>query len=235
MKGERLREGLFLLIKCGLIGLLLCALLIPAVLQWGWPPVIGNLLAARSIEQYAAQIYPDWEADSHWAGYNLVDNGYYLAFHKGEEQLSLRIDWPDQTISDDGRAWALEERLAMDEAVKDFHLWKCYPYQHIFWAARWSVEEPEQTRITVRVDLSDAADDPVLNEAAMREKMATRAMEVYDTLSPLTTITCFSVHYAHWGVESQNDGVIWNRITIELPQGEPLTREAILSGELQTK
>ena len=58
-------------------------------MRLGWPPVIGNLLAARSMTSYAAQVHPDWTPEDGWASYNLVDNGYDLSFSEGGEVRSL--------------------------------------------------------------------------------------------------------------------------------------------------
>ena len=38
-------------------------------MRLGWPPVIGNLLAARSMTSYAAQVHPDWTPEDGWASY----------------------------------------------------------------------------------------------------------------------------------------------------------------------
>ena len=108
-------------------------------------------------------------------------------------------------------------------------------YEHISWGASWNPETPELPHISMRADCSDAADVPVPDEAAMREKMATRAMEVYDALSPLSPIHRVTVGYAHRGVDDKDGGQLWNRITVALPQGEPLTREHILSGALEVR
>ena len=79
--------------RAAIAAVLLVIFVIPAgfyiVMRLGWPPVIGNLLAARSMTAYAAQIYPDWTPEGGWASYNLVDNGYDLSFSEGGEVRSL--------------------------------------------------------------------------------------------------------------------------------------------------
>lgn len=61
---KRLGVGLTLLL---LVGPLIVFVLLPL----GFPPVIGNLMAARAMKEYAAQVHPEWRAQGHWAGYDL--------------------------------------------------------------------------------------------------------------------------------------------------------------------
>ena len=43
------------------------------MIAWlGFPPVVGNLLAARSMTSYAAQVHPNWTPEGGWASYNLL-------------------------------------------------------------------------------------------------------------------------------------------------------------------
>ncbi len=67
---------------------------------------------------------------------------------------------------------------------------------------------------------------------AMREQMADRAMEVYEAMSPVTPIHKISVHYCHQGVERKGGGLRWNCISVDLPEGEALTREQVLTAPL---
>lgn len=62
---KRLGVGLTLLL---LVGPLIVFVLLPL----GFPPVIGNLMACPRVKEYAAQVHPEWRAQGHWAGYDLV-------------------------------------------------------------------------------------------------------------------------------------------------------------------
>ena len=62
--------------------------------------------------------------------------------------------------------------------------------------------------------------------------MADRAMELYAELSPRTPVHSVSVHYSHEAQEDERGGSLWHSITVELPDGTPLTREMVLSGKL---
>ena len=85
--------------RAAIAAVLLVFFVIPAgfyiVMRLGWPPVIGNLLAARSMTAYATQIYPPpplhpaTTPHGGWASFNLVDNGYDLSFSEGGEVRSL--------------------------------------------------------------------------------------------------------------------------------------------------
>ena len=88
---------------------------------------------------------------------------------------------------------------------------------------------------TATMDVYDSADAPLLGETTMQERMADEAMLAYEALSPITPIHRFSVRYCHQGVSAEHHGNIWNIIRVELPEGKPLTREAVLSGELAVK
>lgn len=218
--------GLLFLLAAGPLFLL-------GLLYLGFPPVIGNLAAARAMERYAAHVYPDWEAERHWAGYDLVGDGYYLSFSHGGEARSLEYGPWGRLVADKGREKALREELDIDGAIRRAGLW--IPDQSItMWGARWSPQMPDEAIISVDVQFYGSADEPVPDETAMRERMADRAMAAYEALAAHCPIHRFSVHYHHRGTQSKQGGMLWNKITVELPQGEPLTREHILTGRLVT-
>lgn len=97
---KRLGVGLTLLL---LVGPLIVFVLLPL----GFPPVIGNLMAARAMKEYAAQVHPEWRAQGHWAGYDLVGGGYYLSFSDGGEKRSL--GYGGLVVEDKEREEALAE------------------------------------------------------------------------------------------------------------------------------
>lgn len=201
------------------------------VLRLGFPPVLGNLLAARSMTSYAAQVYPNWTPEGGWANYNLVDDGYDLSF-TGEAQ-SHSLGYANGVVQDSEREEALREELEIDKALRVNGLWT--PGRTTYWSARWPAKAPDQPLISVTMDVYDSADAPLLGETAMQERMADEAMLAYEALSPITPIHRFSVRYCHQGVSAEHHGNIWNIIGVELPEGETLTREAVLSGELFVK
>lgn len=214
--------------------LLLLVTAVPLALYLGWPPVIGKLAAGRALRQYAAQVHPDWEPEGFWAGYNLVDDGYHLSFADGEAVHSLSCRWPVNMVRDEEREKALAEQFRVDQIIRS-RLWQA-DSRTTYWSAVWPAQAPEQPFISVRTDFYDSADAPVPDEAAMRESMADRAMEAYQALAPATPIHRVSIHYCHQGVElDRHSGLVWNIMTVDLPEGAALTRELILSGELVTK
>lgn len=227
---EKIKEYLCrFIIAAFLLVFLMIPLCLYTYMRLGWPPVIGNLLAARSMTAYAAQIYPDWTPEGGWASYNLVDNGYDLSFSEGGEARLL--GYAKGVVQDREREEALREELEIDKIIRVNGLW--LPDRLITdWGVRWPAKTPDRPRITVDVTFYDSSDVPVPDKAAMREKMAEEAMRAYEALSPATPIHTFSVRYCHRGVRGAHNELVWNIIRVELPEGERLTREEILSGEL---
>lgn len=221
--------------RAAIAAVLLVIFVIPAgfyiVMRLGWPPVIGNLLAARSMTAYAAQIYPDWTPEGGWASYNLVDNGYDLSFTDGAQSHSL--GYANGVVQDREREEALREELEIEKVLRVNGLW--LPGRYTYWGVRWPAKTPDRPQITVDVDFYDSADTPVPDEAAMREKMADEAMRACEALAPVTPIHRFSVRYCHQGSSAEHQGNVWNIIRVELPVGKGLTREDILSGALEVK
>lgn len=201
-------------------------------MRLGWPPVIGNLLAARSMTSYAAQVHPDWTPEDGWASYNLVDNGYDLSFTDGTQSHSL--GYANGVVQDREREEALREDLEISKALRVNGLQLPDRYT-AYWGVRWPAKAPDQPRITVDVDFYDSADTPVPDEAAMREKMADEAMRAYEALSPACPIHSFSVRYCHVANREQHNRNVWNIIQVRLPEGEGLSREDILSGALTVR
>lgn len=200
-----------------------------ALLRLGWPPVIGNLSAAGKLRAYAAQVYPDMEPEGFWAGYNLVDGCYSLDIQgPGGENRTLRYAAGTKLVRDGRREEALQRELEIDKALRINGL----QGRGIYWWAAWDYREPETPLVTLRVDFRDPADAPVPDEAAMREKMADRAMELYEALSPVTPVHKVSVHYGHDALRPKAR-LLWYWISVELPEDTPLTREMVLSGELE--
>lgn len=202
--------------------------LLYAVLRLGWPPVIGNLTAAHAMRTYAAGAHPSWEAKTFWAGYNLVNDTYYLHFDYGE----LRYDREDGLVRDEARADALQGELAVRSAVRKANE---QPGHYFLWSAGWKPKDPETPYISLRVDYYDPPDAPILEENAMREKMADEALKAYELLAPLTPVDRFSIYYCHQGVKGKKPGLIWNMITVDLPERTALTREQILTGPLTVR
>ncbi|MCI9011053.1 hypothetical protein [uncultured Oscillibacter sp.] len=89
--------------------------------------------------------------------------------------------------------------------------------------------------VEIRIDFGDRNSTPVPEEAAMRVAMADRAMALYEDLSPRTPVHSVSVHYSHEAQEDERGGSLWHSITVELPDGTPLTREMVLSGNLESR
>lgn len=201
------------------------------VLRLGFPPVIGNLLAARNMTSYAAQVHPDWTPEGGWANYNLVDDGYDLSFTGGTQSHSL--GYANGVVQDSEREEALREELEIDKTLRVNGLWT--PGRTTYWSARWPAKTPDQPWIRVDVDFYDSADSPIPDETSMRERMADEAMRTYEVLSSVTPIHRFSVRYCHQGVSAEHHGNVWNIIRVELPKGEALTREDILGGKLTAK
>ena len=127
------------------------------VVRLGFPPVIGNLLAARSMTSYAAQAHPDWTPEGGWANYNLVVDGYSLSFTDGMRSHSLGYD--NGVVQDSGREEALEAEFDIAKALRDNGLHNSGEY-HVYWSARWPAKTPDQPQITVVVDFFDSADTP---------------------------------------------------------------------------
>lgn len=204
-----------------------------ALLRLGWPPVIGNLSAAGKLRAYAAQVYPDAEAGSCWAGYNLVDGCYYLDFqNRAGGSRTLRYDTDGRLVRDERREEALRRDLEIDKAMRMNGFEKGGAY----WWARWDCRDPETPLVTLRTDFWDKAGDTVPDEETMREIMADRAMELYAALSPVTPVDKVSVHYSHDAMEEAKDGgTQWYWITVELPEDTPLAREMVLSGKLESR
>lgn len=138
---KRLGVGLTLLL---LVGPLIVFVLLPL----GFPPVIGNLMAARAMKEYAAQVHPEWRAQGHWAGYDLVGGGYYLSFSDGGEKRSL--GYGGLVVEDKEREEALRKKLYIDSVIRRTGLW--VPDQNItMWSARWSPQMPDEAVISVDV------------------------------------------------------------------------------------
>ena len=103
------------------------------VVRLGFPPVIGNLLAAWSMTSYAAQAHPDWTPEGGWANYNLVVDGYSLSFTDGMRSHSL--GYANGVVQDSGREEALEAEFDIAKALRINGLHNSGGY-HVYWSAR---------------------------------------------------------------------------------------------------
>ena len=59
----------------------------------GWPPVLGNLSAARAITRYATQVYPEYRAEGPGQVFNLVDGYYWLRVSGEGERAVWAVIW----------------------------------------------------------------------------------------------------------------------------------------------
>lgn len=200
-----------------------------AILRLGWPPVIGNLSAARAMRSYAAEARPEWEAKGAWAGYNLVNGDYRLNFTCGELHYDRNNGlW---LVRDERREDALRSELGITWRLKEGGELSDY----VRWNAGWRPGDAETPYISLRVDYSSKPGDPVLEEEAMREIMADHALEVYDRVAPAAAVDRFSIYYTHHAVNAEHGRTKWHSITVELPEGTALTRGQILSAPLMVR
>lgn len=211
------------------IGVILCVLaMLPAlfllILRLGWPPVLGNLSAARAITQYAAQVYPEYRAEGPWAGFNLVDGYYWLRVSGEGGTRSLGCDLEERLIWDRERAAALEEELNVGRALRSLGVLE--PKGYTDWSAQWPADAPDRPWVMVRTDFY--LDAPVPEEQTLRMALADRAMEVYTVMAAVTPIRRFSVAC---GIREERE-TAWYRITVELEDGKALAREDILNSKL---
>lgn len=202
-----------------------------AILRLGWPPVIGNLSAAGKLRAYAAQVYPDAEPEGRWAGYNLVDGCYHLEFqNRAGGSRTLHYDADSRLVRDERREEILRQDLEIDKAMR----MNGFQRGGAYWWARWDCRDPETPLVTLRLDSQDGKDVSMPDENAMREIMAARAMVYYQALSPVTPVHTVSIHYRHDAMEeAKSGGLQWYWITVDLPEGTPLTREMVLAGKLE--
>lgn len=89
MKESVTRYLRWFIIAAVLLVFLILSLCLYTLLRLGFPPVIGNLLSARAMTSYAAQVHPDWTPEGGWAVYNLEDGYYWLSFTEGGQSYSL--------------------------------------------------------------------------------------------------------------------------------------------------
>lgn len=211
------------------IGVILCVLaMLPVlfflILRLGWPPVLGNLSAARAITQYAAQVYPEYRAEGPWAGFNLVAGGYCLSISGDSGTRSLGCDLEARLIWDQEREAALEEELNVGRALRSLGVLE--PKEYTYWSARWPADAPDRPWVMVRTDFY--LDAPVPEEQNLRMALADRAMEVYTVMAAVTPIRQFSVAC---GIREERE-TAWYQVTVELEDGKALAREDILTGRL---
>ena len=196
----------------------------------GWFPVLGNLVSAARMRSYAAQVYPDLRPEGPWARYDPEDGNYFLAFtlKNGGGRRSLYYDLSSRLVTDERRRTVLRKELGIAEHPQ-------VNGNRAYWDARWDPGDPDTPVVSIRLDVCDSRSAPVPAGEAMRAVMADRAMELYGELSPRTPVHTVSVHYSHEAQEDKRGGSLWYSITVELPEDTPLTREMVLSGELESR
>ena len=191
----------------------------------GWFPVLGNLVSAARMRSYAAQVYPDLKPEGLWARYDPEDGNYFLTFtlKNGGGGRSLYYNLDAGLVTDERRR---QNGIAEHPQVNG---------NRAYWDARWDPGDPDTPVVSIRLDVCDSRSAPVPAGEAMRAVMADRAMELYGELSPRTPVHTVSVHYSHEAQEDKRGGSLWYSITVELPEDTPLTREMVLSGELESR
>ncbi|MCI8970397.1 MAG: hypothetical protein HFF99_02920 [Oscillibacter sp.] len=196
----------------------------------GWFPVLGNLVSAARMRSYAAQVYPDLKPEGLWARYDPEDGNYFLTFtlKNGGGGRSLYYNLDAGLVTDERRRTVLRKELGIAEHPQ-------VNGNRAYWDARWDPGDPDTPVVSIRLDVCDSRSAPVPAGEAMRAVMADRAMELYGELSPRTPVHTVSVHYSHEAQEDKRGGSLWYSITVELPEDTPLTREMVLSGELESR
>lgn len=218
------KSGPFTLLKAVPLVLLAFIILIPLsiyfILSMGFPPVVGNLAAAQSIRKYAAQVYPEWEPQGIWAGYNLVTDGYYLTFSNGEEKYTLDYAWPEDRVEDKTREEELFAQAELDRATRTNGLW--IPDRlTTHCSVRWTSKDPNTPLFFLTLRFYT---EPGLTEAELREQIADAGMKAYQALSPLLLIHQLSIHC---GQRETGEEITWTILTLELKEGVPVTWDTL--------
>ena len=224
MKGKQSRLRSFL--KAALIIFLALIVLVPlavySIMAMGFPPIVGNLAAAQVIRKYAAQVYPEWEPEGIWAGYNLVDDGYYLNFSDGEETYTLGSAWPEDRVKDTAREEELLAQAEVERAIRINGLW--IPDQlTTSCTVRWASKEPDTPLISVTCRFYT---EPELAEAIVREQIADVGMKAYEALSDVVTINRISIHCGQQDIER---GISWTVLNLDLGKDVSVTRDLLLT------
>ncbi len=196
----------------------------------GWVPVLGNLVSAARMRSYAARVYPDLKPEEPWARYDPEDGNYFLTFtlKNGGGGRSLYYDLDAGLVTDERRRTVLRKELGIAE----------YPQvngNRAYWDARWDPGDPDTPVVSIRLDVCDSRSAPVPDEEAMREAMADRAMSSMGSCPPGRRSIPSPCNYSHEAQEDKRGGSLWHSITVELPEDTPLTREMVLSGELESR
>ncbi len=225
---KRSGGALFTVVAVLFAVILIAPFLIYAVLRMGWPPLIGNLTAAQAMRSYAAGAHPEWEAKSVWAGYNLVNDEYFLDFTYG----TLTYDRNNGLwlVRDERRENALRSDLGVGWRLKEGG----EPSGDVRWSAGWRSGDSETPYITLRADFRSGQGDPVPTEEEMRALMADHILEIYNRVAPAAAVDQVSVFYFHHAADHEKGGIQWNSVTVDLPEGTALTREQILTAPLKT-
>lgn len=211
----------------------LLAVLAVQALLWavlGWSPVLGNLVSTLQMRTYAAQVWPGLKPEGPWAWYDLKSGGYGLGFalENGGGRRALGYDLKSGLVEDERRETVLRKELGIAKSPQ-------VNGQRALWQARWAPGDPDTPVVGIRIDFQNKRSAPAPDEAAMREAMADRAMELYEELSPRTPVHTVSVRYHHGAQEDKYGAPLWHSITVELPEDTPLTREMVVSGKLISK
>lgn len=221
-KKSKLRSFLETALTIFLALIVLFPLGIYSVMAMGFPPIVGNLAAAQAMKKYAAQIYPEWKAEGSWAGYNLVDDGYYLNFFDGEKTYTLGYAWPEGRVKDTAREEELLAQAEVDLAIRMNGLWvpdrlttSC--------TVLWTSKDPDTPLISVTCRFYT---EPGLAEASLREQIADVGVKVYEALSDVVTINKISIHCGQWDIER---GITWTVLQLDLGKDVSVTRDLLLA------
>lgn len=230
MTGKQSRLCSFL--KAALIIFLALLFLIPlgiySIMAMGFPPIVGNLASARAMRKYAAKIYPEWKAESNWAGYNLVDDGYYLSFSDGEGTYTLGYAWPEDQVKDIAREEALLAQAEVDRAIRINELW--IPDQlTTTCTVRWASKDPDTPLISVTCRFYT---EPGLAEANVRTQIADMGVKVYEALSDVVSINKISIHC---GQQDMERGITWTVLALDLGKDVAVTRDLLLTVPVTVK
>lgn len=219
MKKKNVKKGIFVLT---LLAAYACASAFA-----GFPLGFGKIAERTMAKRYCSAVYP--QARLGKTVFDPVAGGYKTAVDLGEETIYIKVDLPEEAVTDYHR----QELFLNDSGVEEILGRLRHTYDEwVSCGVVWKVDDPMTPIASFRLDYTDDESASLPDEARIKELSAPIVLDGIGQIEAILPLASVVVNYYHPDFAPDEVGMTWRSMEIVLDGDQPRTKAQLDAPEL---